>query len=168
MNKSIITFTILFIVLVLVQALILNHIVLFHYAVCFIFIYFLVRLPLSVPTNRILTLGFLLGLSVDMLSDTPGVNALACTLLASLKRPVYFAYEQHDDMTRDIEPGMSTMGWINYCKYLMSMSAIFCIVVTIIESLNYESLASIIAKAGGSTVFTFLVILATDSLLYKK
>lgn len=168
MNKSIISFTILFVVLVLVQALILNQIVLFHYAVCYIFIYFLVKLPLNVPANRILTLGFLLGLSVDMLSNTPGLNALGCTLLASLKRPVYFAYEQRDDNTLGRKPGVSTMGWFNFCKYLLSMSAIYCVIVTFIESLNYESIANILIKAGGSTIFSFLVILAIDSLLYKK
>lgn len=39
------TYSILFIVLVLVQALLMNHIVLFNCAVCYIFIYFMVKLP---------------------------------------------------------------------------------------------------------------------------
>ncbi|MBO5445103.1 MAG: hypothetical protein J5995_07155 [Muribaculaceae bacterium] len=168
MNKSIITFAILFIVLVLAQALIMNHIVLFHYAVCFVFIYFIVKLPLNVPANWALTFGFLLGLSVDMLSDTPGVNALGCTILTAMKRPIYFAYEQHDDKNRNIEPGMWTMGWLNFSKYLLSMSALYCITVTLIESVNYESPAVILIKAGASTVFTFLMLTAIDSLQNKK
>lgn len=168
MNKSIITNAVLFVVLVLVQALILNHIVLFGYAVCFIFIYFLVRIPLTVSTNWLLTLGFLLGLSVDMLSDTPGVNALGCTLLASMKSPVYFAYEQHDDKTRDKELGMSSMGWFSFSKYLLTMSAIYCFIVTTIECLNYVSAIEILIKSASSAVFTFLVIIAVDSLFNKK
>lgn len=66
------TYSILFIVLVLVQALLMNHIVLFNCAVCYIFIYFMVKLPPYMNTYLQLTLGFLLGLSIDMLSDTPG------------------------------------------------------------------------------------------------
>ncbi len=60
MNKSVISYIILFVILVLVQALLLNHIVLFDNAVCFIFIYFLIKLPLNLSANLVLTLGFLL------------------------------------------------------------------------------------------------------------
>ena len=66
----------MFMALVLIQALMMNHIVMFNSAVCFIFIYFIIRLPINLSANLLLSLGFLTGLSVDMLSDTPGLNAL--------------------------------------------------------------------------------------------
>ena len=168
MDKRVITYAILFVVLVTVQALLMNHIVLFNRAVCFIFIYFIVKLPLNLNKNLLLTLGFLLGLSVDFMSDTPGVNALSCTILASLKTPVFFAYEQHDDQKRAIEPGMASMGWLTFCKYLLSMSAIYSIIAIFVEFINFSSITNILINVGASTAFTFLVILATDSLLYKK
>lgn len=168
MNKGVITFSILFAMLVLAQALLMNHIVLFNCAMCFLFIYFLIKVPLGISTNILLTLGFLLGLSVDVLSDTEGLNSLSCTILALLKRPVFYAYEQHDDHIRDISPGMATMGWLNFCKYLLSMSALFCLVEVTIEYATYASIPEILLKAAASSVFTFFVILAVDSLVYKK
>lgn len=168
MNKSVISYIFLFVILVLVQALLMNHIVLFSSAVCFIFIYFLIKLPINISANLILTLGFLLGLSVDMLSDTPGLNALCCTILAALKRPVFFAYEQHDDQKRNVSPSLGTMGFFNFCKYIFSMSAIYCLLAFFVEFIEFTNIAGILIKAGASTIFTFLIILGIDSLVYKN
>ena len=154
--------------LVLIQALMMNHIVMFNSAVCFIFIYFIIRLPINLSANLLLSLGFLTGLSVDMLSDTPGLNALCCTILASLKRPVFFAYEQHDDQNRNVSPSIGTMGMLNFSKYLLSMAAIYCLTVFFVEFLNFADPLVILIKVGASTLFTFIVLLAVDSLSYKK
>ena len=168
MNKSFISYILLFVILVLIQILLLNHIVLFNSAVCLIFIYFLIKLPLNLSPNIMLTLGFFLGLFVDIMSDTPGLNALCCTILASLKKPVFYAYEQHDDQKRNVAPSIGTMGFFNFCKYIFSLSAIYCLLVFFVEFVNFTDVMQILIKAGASTLFTFLVILAIDSLIYKN
>lgn len=168
MNKSFISYILLFVILVLIQILLLNHIVLFNSAVCLIFIYFLIKLPLNLSPNIMLTLGFFLGLFVDIMSDTPGLNALCCTILASLKKPVFYAYEQYDDQKRNVAPSIGTMGFFNFCKYIFSLSAIYCLIVFFVEFVNFSDVIQILIKAGASTLFTFLVILAIDSLIYKN
>lgn len=168
MTKDFFSYLFLFVFLVLLQALLMNHIVLFNSAVCFVFIYFLIKLPVNLSANLLLTLGFLIGLSVDMLSDTPGLNALACTILAVLKRPFFFAYEQHDDQKRNVSPSLGSMGFFNYCKYLFTLSAFYCFFTIFVEFINFSDVVEILIKAGASTLFTFLVILAIDSLVYKK
>ncbi len=168
MDKSFISYILLFVILVLIQVLLLNHIVLFNCAVCLIFIYFLIKLPINLSPNILLTLGFILGLSVDILSDTPGLNALCCTILASLKKSVFYAYEQHDDQKRNISPSIGTMGFLNFSKFVFSLSAIYCLLVFFVEFVNFTDVVQILIKAGASTAFTFLVILAVDSLIYKN
>lgn len=168
MDKKVISFAFMFVVLALLQALLMNHIVLFNSAVCFIFIYFLIKLPVGISTNLLLTLGFLLGLSVDALSDTQGLGALCCTILAALKRPVFYAYMQHDDHTRNIEPGVATMGWLNYAKYMLTMSAIYSLLATAVEYISYAGFLDIIIRAAASTIFTFLIIFAVDSMCGKN
>ena len=168
MNNSFISYILLFVILVLIQVLLMNHIVLFHSAVCLLFIYFLIKLPINLAPNLLLTLGFILGLSVDILSDTPGLNALCCTILASLKKPVFYAYEQHDDQKRNISPSIGTMGFFNFSKYIFSLSAIYCVLAFFVEFVNFSDIVQILIKAGASTIFTFMVILAIDSLIYKN
>lgn len=168
MNNNFISYILLFVILVLVQVLLLNHIVLFNCAVCLVFIYFIIKLPINIAPNLLLTLGFFLGLSVDILSDTPGLNALCCTILAALKKPVFYAYEQHDDQKRNVSPSIGTMGFFNFSKYIFSLSAIYCLLAYFVEFINFTDAIQILIKAGSSTAFTFLVILAIDSLIYKN
>lgn len=122
---------------------------------------------MNLSVNWLLTLGFLIGLTVDIMSDTPGVNALSCTVLASLKRPVFYAYEQHDDANRSIQPGMASMGWLNYSKYLLSMCAVYSILAVSIEFMTFANVERIAILAAASASFTFIVLLALDSLIYQ-
>lgn len=168
MSKDFLTFFILFIVLVLLQVLICNHIALFNVAVPMVFIYFIIRLPLSLSTNWLLTLSFLLGLCVDVFSDTPGVNALSCTLLAVVKRPVFFAYVPRDDKTKGAEPTLTTLGLVPYCKYLLTMTGIFCLLAFTIEYFNFASVKDIAIVIVASTVLSFLLLLAIDCLIVTR
>lgn len=88
MSKTIINALILLLVLVLAQAVIFNNLAIFGVALPIVFIYVLISLPVVTGTNLVLTIGFLSGLAVDIFSDTPGLNSLACTIMAFVRRPV--------------------------------------------------------------------------------
>ncbi len=51
MTKSIVQFSLLFVILVLAQAIVFNNICLFNVAVPFVFIYFIISLPITLSTN---------------------------------------------------------------------------------------------------------------------
>lgn len=156
---------ILFPVLILVQVLICNHIMLFDVAIPFIFIYFIVRYPLGVSRNIEFTLAFLLGLFVDIFSDTPGLNALACTLLSGIRPIVFYAYVTRDDKTKHITPCISSIGWQNYAKYVISLCLIFCLLEFGIEFLSFASFKDVMLMTVSSALLTFIVILGIDSLM---
>lgn len=165
MNKNTTFYIVLFLVLTLLQVLVFNNLVVFHTGVCFCFIYLILRLPLSLPLNWLYTIAFLSGFAVDVFSDTPGVNSLSCLVLAALKRPVTFAYVQRDDKTKSATPTLSTMGWGAYSKYLLTLTAIFCLVYFTVEFMSLADLRQVLAMAGASTLFTFPVLLGTDCVL---
>ena len=89
MNKTAIILIALFLVLVPAQAVIFNNLILFNIALPLVFIYLIISLPVTLSTNWSLTIGFVTGLAVDIFSDTSGMNALACTTLAFIRKPVY-------------------------------------------------------------------------------
>ena len=60
----------LYVVLVLSQALVLNHIHLFGYATPLLYIYFVVSFPRNYPKWGIILWSFLLGLNVDAFSNS--------------------------------------------------------------------------------------------------
>lgn len=168
MNRTVLRFTILFIVLVLAQVLICNHIVLFGVGVPLIFVYFIIALPTGMSKNLLFTLSFLIGVIVDIFSDTPGVNALACTILAVVKNPVLYAYVDRDDKTRHILPSITTIGWGAYSKYLLSMTAIYCVLAFAIEYFSMIDLREVLVMAGASTALTFFLLMAFDCLYVTR
>lgn len=168
MSKNIITYTAIALCLIIIQVLICNHIMLFNIAMAFVFIYIIIMLPMDTNTNWLLTCAFTAGLLVDIFSDTPGLNSLACTLLAILKRPVLFAYIPKDDRTKNIEPSLSSLGFGVYGKYLFTMTVLYCFFVFTIEYFNFAAIREILIMTMASTIFTFAVILGIDSLIVKK
>lgn len=168
MNKDIVFFAILFVTIMLLQILVCNHIALFNVAIPIVFIYFIIRLPISLNTSFLLTLSFLAGFIIDIFSDTLGVNSLACTFLAVLKKPVFFAYVDKDDRTKDLLPSVATLGIGTYSKYLFSMIIIYCLLVFSIEYFNFANVKDIVILSASSCTLTFIVLLATDCLILSK
>ena len=70
--------------MVLLQVLILNNVHIAGYATPFLYIYLILKFESDVPRNVLMLWAFFLGLSVDIFSDTPGMNASATVLLAFL------------------------------------------------------------------------------------
>lgn len=160
-------YVLLFAVLVLVQVLICSNILLFGVAVPFLFIYFIIVLPLKVSLNVLMVLSFLLGLIIDLFCDCPGLNSMACLLLSVVKKPLFYAYMPKEDKFINAVPCISTMGWVGYCKYIITLCAIFSLLVFCIELFSFASFGRIILMAAASALFTFILILATDSLVNK-
>ncbi|MDE7402447.1 MAG: rod shape-determining protein MreD [Muribaculaceae bacterium] len=155
-------------VLILAQVLVFNHIMLFNVAMAFVFIYVIIRLPMNLSTSWLLTWAFFSGLITDIFSDTAGVNALACTLLAMLKRPMLYAYVPKDDRTKNIEPSLSSLGFAVYGKYLFSMSAAYCLMAFTIEYFNFADVKEIVIMSASSALFTIFVLLGVDSLMSRR
>lgn len=164
MIKTFLSFLLIFAVLVLAQVTIFNHIWLFGVAMPLVFIYFIISLPVTTPVNWMLTLGFLLGLSVDIFSDTAGLNALCCTILAGLRRPILHLYmPREEDMVNPI-PSMRSMSTGVYMKYVLTMTVLYCMVFFIVDSAGFYNIGTTTLRILASSVLTFPLILATATL----
>ncbi len=160
MNKTALSLLMLFIVLVPAQAVFFNNLVLFNVAVPLVFIYIIITLPVTYNPSLAMTAGFLTGLAVDALSDTPGVNALSCTLLAFARRPLFKLYMSSDNDLADQRPSLKTMGTAAFLKYAITMSVAYCAIVFSIEALQIFNLRLYILRVVFSSLFTFIIIYA--------
>lgn len=164
MARNIVTYVILFIILVLMQVLVCNRIMLFGVATPIIFIYFLLRLPMDTPIKAVLLISFLTGLTVDIFSDTPGVNALSCTLLAVLRKPMFVALSGKDEDMENVTPCVSTLGAALYCKYLFTFSVFYCFLVIGLEYFTFTGIGHMLLLMLCSSVLSFVLMLGVDSL----
>lgn len=156
---------ILFIALILAQVIICNHIILFGVAMPLVIVYFIIRMRVGLSTNAAMTLAFFLGLITDIFSDTLGMNALCCTIISVLRKPVLLAYVPRDDSLNEIIPSISSLGIWTYGKYMLSMVFIYSMMLFGIEYFSFAELLQIFISASASTLLTFFMLLAVDSLM---
>lgn len=168
MARTILNFALLFVVLVLAQVVVFNHLYLFNVALPLVFIYFIIRLPVTMNLNWVLTVSFLLGLTVDIFSDTQGMNALACTIFATLKKPILRLYFPREEDLNDPEPSIKSLGLGIYVKYLITMSLVYCTLYFVIESFSFFNPVRLLLRIVCSSALTFLLILGIDSLTVRK
>ena len=108
-----------FIGLVLLQVLILNSVHIAGYATPFLYIYFILKFSSGTSRNELMLWAFFFGLTIDIFSDTPGMNAAATVLLAFL-RPTFLRLFVPRDTLDTLVPAVRTMGISPFLKYLVA------------------------------------------------
>lgn len=164
MSKEILKYLLLFIVLVVAQVVVFNHLCLFNVAVPLVFIYFIIKLPVDLSVNWVMTFSFLLGLIIDIFSNTQGMNALSCTVIAAIRLPVLRLYFPREDDMSNPEPSLRTLGPGVYMNYIITVIAIYCTLFFVIEAFTFYNWLLMLIRIAASTLLTFVVILAVDSL----
>ena len=125
-----------FIGLVLLQVLVLNHMHINGYATPFFFIYFILKYNSGVSRNVLMIWAFLLGLTVDILGNTPGMNAAAATVLAFMREPVLRLVTLRDSV-EDFEPGIKSMGFSPFFRYILLCTFLFCTILLVIDTFSF-------------------------------
>lgn len=168
MEKNAFQLALMFVLLVMVQAVIFNQIVLFGLAVPFVFIYFIIKLPVNMSTSMVIFLSFLLGTVMDILQDTPGVCGLACTCLGACRHTVLRLFIPREDDILHSSPSLRVFGFGVFSRYVITMALIFCFLVFAIEAFTFFRFGIMIERIIMSTLLTSLLLVATDSLSRKS
>lgn len=168
MNKTAIYYLTLFVVIMAAQAVVFNNLVLFNCAMPFVFVYLILSLPVTLSTNLSLLIGFATGVTADVFADTYGLNALCCTLVTFLRKPLIHLYIQRDDDLAGQCPGMKSMGAAAYLKYAATMVPLYCLLAFVIEDFAFFGFWRLIVRIVASSLYTLLIIYAIDSLSLSR
>ena len=167
MTKTVIQFIVLFVVLILLQ-LVCNKIVLWGIAMPVVFIYLILRLPVNLHDGWVLTIAFFTGLLIDIFNNTPGMNALACTVMAAVRRPVFTLFvSRENDMNIPI-PSVDSMGVGDYLKYMAVLVTLYCALIFMIQAFSLHDIGLTLARIAGSSVLSIIIIFGLDSLVSTR
>ena len=86
--NDILKHTIRFFILASIQILVLNNVQISGYINPFVYILFIMLLPPKMPKAIVLILGFIMGFTIDVFSDSYGIHSSATVLLAFLRPKV--------------------------------------------------------------------------------
>ena len=149
------------VIVLLLQMLVFNNL---HFlGIChpYIYILFLIALPIRIPQWIELLIGFGVGLIVDMFCGSPGVHTAACSFLAYL-RPVFIRRTIQDaeriSMTID---GLS-IGFNEYVKLVVLYTILHHTLVFLIEAWSLAHFWLLLAKIIVSSLFTIALLLFYD------
>ena len=77
-----------FVVFVLIQVLVLNNIHFLRIATPFLYLYFIIKMPVGSSRTQVVFFSFIAGVVIDTFSNTPGMHAAACTLAGFCREPL--------------------------------------------------------------------------------
>jgi hypothetical protein len=167
MTKTVIQFIALFLALLVLQ-LVCNKIVLFNVAMPVVFIYLIMRLPVNLHGGWVLTIAFFTGLIMDIFNNTPGMNSLACTIMAAARRPVFNLFvSRENDMSIPI-PSVDSMGVGDYFKYMATLTTLYCLLIFLIQAFTLHNFLLTLARIVGSSALSIIIIFGLDTLVSTR
>ena len=152
-----------FVVVVLVQALILNQIHLFGYATPFLYIYFVISFSRNYPKWAILLWSFALGLCVDMFSNTPGVAASSLTLIGAVQPYLLELFVPRDSIEK-LPASARALGNTKFAVFATILVLVFCLFYFALEAFNFFDWVNWLMCSGCSALLTILLILTLEML----
>ncbi len=151
-----------FLVLVLVQALVLDHMdVANGYMVPCLYVLFLLLLPFELPAWALLVIGALTGLTMDFFSSTPGMHMSACVVMMFGRIHLQDLMAPRDGYEFGMRPTVSSMGiawFITYAGLLILLHHIWLFAV---EVYSFDRLGGAFLRALLSAIFTLALCLVT-------
>lgn len=123
---------------------------------------------MSLSVNWVMTLSFLIGLVVDIFSNTYGMYAMSSTIIGALRKPIFtLFYPREDEMSNSI-PSINTLGVSTYIKYMFTLVLLLCVVIYFIQLFTFYNIGLTIMRIIGSSLLTAVILFGFDSIATTK
>jgi rod shape-determining protein MreD len=161
MINSILRFGLIFIVLMLLQVLVFDNIEFSGYVNPYVYIMFIILLPVEIPSWLLLILCFVTGIILDFFSGSPGMHSSA-TVLAGFVRPAILRIvSPRDGYELRAEPSMMSYGLRWFITYALLVVLIHHIALFYLEVFRFTDFFRTLLRVLLSTLFTvtFIVLI---------
>lgn len=157
-----------FVLLVLIQVLVLNHVRFGGYANPYLYVLFVLMLPYEIPGWLLLLSGFAMGYSIDLFSGTPGIHAASTVFLAFLRPTVLKLTVPKQEFESGKHPSIAHMGLQAFAAYAVLLVSIHHVFLYFLEIFRFSEILMTLLRAGLSSVLTLFLIIITQYLFYPK
>jgi cell shape-determining protein MreD len=159
-----------FVLFLLIQIIILNEVPPLHQFITpYLYFTFLLWLPFGTNRLTMTILGFVLGFSLDIFTNTPGLHAAAATLVGYLRPTVLnvlLAQETSEEVNK--EPSVGTMGWGPFLIYVFILTIIHHFYLVLLEWMQFGNFTYFIGKVFATSLMSILLILLVELLMNRR
>jgi rod shape-determining protein MreD len=168
--NSILKNSIRFVLFLLIQIIILNEIPPLHqYITPYLYFTFLLWLPFGTSKLTLTFLGFVLGFSLDIFTNTPGLHTAAAVLIGYIRPSILnllLAQETSEEITK--EPSVGTMGWGPYIIYAIIITFVHHFYLVLLEWLQFGSFTYFLGKVISTTLMSTLLIFVVELVMNRR
>ncbi|SHJ89562.1 rod shape-determining protein MreD [Tangfeifania diversioriginum] len=167
MIRWLIKYVVIFVVLVLIQVLFLNQMQISGYLNPYIYILFVMLLPLSAPRYIVLLSGFLIGLTVDIFSNSLGLHAAATVFIAYIRPFIIRSISDREEEINDY-PGLkqNKFSWFLYYSAVMVFFHHF--ILFYLEIFSFTQFFSTLLRVVLSSLLSVFVIVLSQFLIFRE
>ena len=159
-----------FCLLILVQVYILNQVPPLHRLVTpYIYYLFILWLPFKMGRRTQMLLAFALGFTLDCFTNTYGLHAASCVLIAYI-RPflINVLISQEGTESNYYEPSIQSMGFTPYLTYVTILTFVHHTFLFFLQALQTGGYFYFLLKSLTSTAISLLLILLIELLFVRK
>ena len=157
-----------FLFLILLQVIVLNHVQWSGYVNPYIYILFIMMLPLETPKWAVLLIGFATGLIIDMFGNTSGLHAAATTLLAFARPAILKLIAPRDGYEPDTALTPQKLGLNWFLAYVTMLTVIHHFFYFYVEVFRFSEFFFTFFKALVNSVISIAIILIGIYLFGKQ
>ena len=157
-----------FVLLMLIQLLVLNHVYLGSYVMPMLYVLFVLMLPTSLKRVPMLLIAFGTGLLADVMAGALGFHALACTVVAMMR--ILFAdriLTRGEEVTIEV-PGIYSVTPQYFIAYLLLLLGVFYLVFFMVELFSFRGLWDVLLATVCSTLATTLLAVIYQWVFLKR
>ena len=167
MSKLSLTHFLQFFIFIALQIFLVQYLVLFNTGFCFIYIAFLLFLPIQLPPVILLLMGFTTGITIDTFYDTAGIHAGACVLLTYVRPYVLRFLTPRDDYDANDSVNVRLMGWGWFVTYALVLIFLHHLLLFFLELGGFKTVGFTLLKVVASTLYTFTVVVILQLLFFS-
>ncbi|MEI7897328.1 MAG: rod shape-determining protein MreD [bacterium] len=157
-----------FFFLIFFQVLILNHVHLGGYINPYFYIYFILLLPFDTPKWMLLIISFILGWSIDIFTNTIGLNAAACVMMAFARPFVISAISSGPESLIGDTPSLRNQGLKWFLYYSIILTIIHHSAFFYLEIFRLNEFVTTFVRVLLSGAFTLLLVFISEYLIYSR
>ncbi|MEI6815012.1 MAG: rod shape-determining protein MreD [Bacteroidota bacterium] len=168
MISTIISNVVRFFVLVAVQVIILNNVELNGFINPFMYVLFIMLLPFETPGWMLLVFSLLMGLMVDLFSNTLGMHAGASVFIAYVRPWIIKIISPRDGYESESRPTIVNMGFRWFLIYSILMVFFHHFVLFFLEAFRFQEFFETLFRVILSSILTIVLILISQYLFTKN
>ena len=159
-------YALMFISLVLIQVLIFNQVQFSGFFNPYIYVLFIILLPLSTPRYATLILAFLLGLVIDIFSNSLGVHSAATVFVAYIRPLVIRLISPREDDRSDY-PGLNQNKLSWFINYVIIIVFLHHAMLFYLEVYTFANFFNTLYRVILSSLFSIIVIVLSQFLVFR-